>query len=149
MKNIATILLLFLSVKCSSQYYTASWTSYNHNNYEVQQSIDNLNWLTINTIVGSNIDSNYSSYVPGATYYYRIKAGDVVSNSILVYSVLPVTLSYFYLQSNPTNVTIVFKSENETGGYYKISKSYDGVNYNEVYRVKEKGNSVYQIMINK
>ena len=138
MKCIITILFVIICQDIFCQDYVGHWNRTGAKIDSVQQSIDGVNFKTIQTIFGG-IDS---SIVPGATYYYRVRTSNNVSNIVLVYSLLPISITNFFLQTNTSNVVMGWTSQNEdAGGYYRISRSYDGVNFTPVSIIAGMGNS--------
>ena len=142
MKVILTILFLFYT-NLFAQNYIAQWTSSVHDVYEVQQSVDGSSWKTIGTVSGLVEESTYQYVVPGAGYFYRIKAGNV--NSIPVYLqpvILPVRIISASIKAN----TLTWNVGVEDGiDYYLIESSMDGINFKEISRVKAVGSNVYKL----
>ncbi len=142
MKYLFTILLLFSS-QIFAQNYIAQWTSSVHDSYEVQQSIDNVNWKTIGNVAGINKESTYQYIVPGSGYFYRIKAGDVNSKSIYLESViLPVRLISASIRNNALTWTV---GSEDNVDYYLIESSTDGTYFKEISKVQAVGNSTYKL----
>ena len=144
MKVILTILFLFYT-NLFAQNYIAQWTSSVHDVYEVQQSVDGSAWQTIGTVPGLMAESTYQYVVPGAGYFYRIKAGGVSSNSIYIEPiVLVVRITSAFIRNN----VLTWNVENEGSiDYYLIESGTDGTNFKEINRVKAVGSSIYKISL--
>lgn len=143
MKILLTILILF-SLKVSAQ-DSAYWNSYNHTLYQFQQSYDGINWITIGTVRGKITDTAFVYKAPNISGgYFRVKADNVVSKTILVTSVTPVKMINVFIQNGVLNWT----SENEDNlDYYSIIESTDGIHFSEINRVKATGNQTYKIKL--
>lgn len=82
MKYFLTI--LFLISIAYGQDYVSKWKGGNAP-YQVQESIDSIDWETISTTMKD------TSVIPGPPYYYRIKDADsMFSNTVLVYNTLSI-----------------------------------------------------------
>ena len=128
---------------CKAQ-YVAHWTPTGAKIDSVQQSMDGNSWKTLNIVFGG-LDT---SLVPGPTYFYRISGNNgIKTNSVLVTSALPVTVSNLTMLPVGDSIKVSWTSSNEQGGYYLISTSLDGVNYSIADMVPEKGNGTYSKMI--
>jgi hypothetical protein len=82
MKLIATILTLFIALAANAQ-DSLFWSRPAYTTCFVQQSPDNYTWKTISQV--QMADTNYTAPIPGATYYYRVLAGQDTSVCIYVY----------------------------------------------------------------
>ena len=141
MKYLFTI-LVFISTNLFAQNYIAQWTSSAHDVYEVQQSVDSKNWLTIGSVPGLMEESTYQYVVPGAGYFYRIKAGNVKSNSIYLEPIiLPVRIIDVFIKNTTLTWTV---GEESNVDYYLIESSTDGINFKEIKRVAANGSSTYK-----
>lgn len=142
MRFLFTILTLFSS-ELFAQNYIAQWTSSFHDYYEIQQSTDNVNWITVGSIVGIDAESTYQYVVPGAGYFYRIKAGNVKSNPIYLEPIiLPVRIADAFVNGG----VLTWNVESEDNiDYYLIESSTDAINFKEIKRVIANGSSTYKI----
>jgi hypothetical protein len=144
MKYQLVILLLF-PTNLFAQNYIAQWTSSIHDIYEVQQSVDGEAWETIGTVPGLIEKSTYHYVVPGAGYFYRIKAGDVNSISIWLQPVImPVNITSASVKAS----TLTWNVSNEDGiDYYLIESSTDGIDFKEISKVKATGSNIYKMSL--
>lgn len=78
------VILLFITTAAKSQNYVANWTGWGHTEYMVQQATDTSSWTTINVVTGTLAKTNYQCVIPGATFYYRIKADNDSTSALLV-----------------------------------------------------------------
>lgn len=109
MKILLTILFIFLLGRSEAQ-YTAEWDSYGHTIYNIQQSIDTTNWITIGKISAQLTDTAFQYAVPGPTYYYRITADNDISNIVLVYKVLSIdSTTYFKPGNKKSSIKDIYK----------------------------------------
>ena len=145
MKPILNLFFLLVSSNLFSQDYIAEWTSSGHPLYEVQQSVDNIDWEFIGTVVGSDTELTYQYPVSQAGYFYRVKAGNVKSASVFVEPViLPVRLISESVKNNILEWTV---GEEQNIDYYLIESSTDGVHFSEIRRVAATGSVTYKISL--
>lgn len=144
MRLIFTILSFFILQNLFAQ-DSAMWNSGGHTLYQLQKSYDGVNWVTIGTIKSKLSDNSFtyqSANLSGG--YFRVKADNVISDTILIATVTPVKIINVSLQ----NGVLSWTSENEDNlDYYSISESMDGIHFTEIKRVKAIGNQTYKVVL--
>jgi hypothetical protein len=116
MKLIATILTLFtLSANAQDSLF---WSRPAYTTCFVQQSPDNYTWKTISEV--QMADTNYTAPIPGATYYYRVLAGQDTSVCIYVYdSTTTVTIDTTTATTDTTTTVIIHGKSGQSHGHNK------------------------------
>lgn len=138
------ILILLWAPVFAQDPYTAKWTTSIEGVtvFEVQQSSDNNNWNTLAYVSNTADTSTYN--LPFMTDYYRIKAGDIISNTVYmkVYNVFVSGLLY-----KSSSLTWSTTGEQNVS-YYLIEKTTSGKT-TQVSKVFAKGSSKYTYKLSK
>jgi hypothetical protein len=145
MKPVLNLFFLLFSFNLLAQDYVAEWTSLGHPIYEVQQSVDNINWKTIGTVAGLNVETTYQYPVSQSGYFYRVKTDSKSSNAIFLEpEILPVRIISVSIKANTLTWNV---GSEDNVDYYLIESSTDGINFKEISKVKALGSNVYKISL--
>lgn len=154
MRLILTILLLtFLQTTFAR---VIQWKTKNESavvNYEVQTSVDTLNWNTIDTIMPLRKDSNFYSYDVNLTQtiYVRVKANMLIGfykteSALLVSDIQPVNIINATTSNNIFSDNLTWTTVHEESvASYSLEKSTDnGLTFSQFQQPKAKGAGDYK-----
>ena len=133
-------------IPATSQSYSAYWSTNSEIgvvNYQLLQSADSINWITLATVLPLKADSNKYSYVlPLPKNFYRVRAtmlqGSPYYTNSKYFSGTTVSSATYSRVVYYDKLAFTTINENKTVSYYLIEKTTDSVNYSTITKITAK-----------